>query len=98
LGWPSVAWGLQRISSHELAEWQAYAQVEPFGDERADLRAAIIACTIANAHRDPEQHPEPFTPADFMPHFGLSNQTEAEAGQSIEQQMALLNVFMQAYS
>jgi hypothetical protein len=60
---------LSRISSRELAEWQAFSLLEPFGERRADLRAAIIASTIANANRDKDKKPEPFTPHDFMPNY-----------------------------
>ncbi len=35
----------------ELSEWQAYSLIEPFGEARADLRSATIACVIANANR-----------------------------------------------
>jgi len=28
LHWPSVRWGLERISSRELAEWAAYFEVQ----------------------------------------------------------------------
>jgi len=39
------------MSSHEFAEWMAYARIEPFGEYRADLRAALITSTMANAWR-----------------------------------------------
>ena len=45
----------------------AYSQVEPFGEERADLRSAIIACIIANVNRGKDQRP--FEVSDFMPKF-----------------------------
>ena len=45
----------------------AYARLEPFGEDRADLRAGIIASTVANAHRDPKK--SPFKPQDFMPDY-----------------------------
>jgi hypothetical protein len=61
---------LHRISSRELAEWQAYFRLEPFGEERADLRAAIIAATVANTARDPKRRRRPFRPEEFMPRFG----------------------------
>jgi hypothetical protein len=50
-------------------EWIAYSRVEPFGEERADLRAGIIASVIANAHRD-RKRGKTFRPSDFMPKFG----------------------------
>lgn len=40
---------LQRTTSLELTEWRAYYTVEPFGPERDDIRAAIIAQTVYNA-------------------------------------------------
>lgn len=38
---------LQRISSKELTEWMAFYSIEPFGEVRADMRAALIAHTVA---------------------------------------------------
>ncbi len=57
---------LGRVSSRELSEWMAYAQIEPFGEKRADLRAGIVASTMANIHRGKRK---PFNPEDFMPEF-----------------------------
>jgi hypothetical protein len=48
-------------------EWREYDRLEPFGEERGDLRAGIIASTIANANRGKKT--KPFKPADFMPDF-----------------------------
>lgn len=62
-----------RMSSREFSEWQAYAQVEPIGALRADLRNAMLMTLIANIYRDPKKRPEPFTPAEFLPFY------EAEA-------------------
>lgn len=45
----------------------AYARLEPFGEERADLRAGIVAATIANVFRG-EGSPE-YKPHQFMPSF-----------------------------
>lgn len=69
---------LTRMSSRELSEWMAYATLEPFGEERADLRAGIIASTIANANRDPKHKPKPFAPSDFMPRFFDPPEAEPE--------------------
>lgn len=48
-----------------MADWLAYAEIEPFGDFRADVRAGIVASTIANVHRGKGQRA--FGAADFMP-------------------------------
>jgi len=61
---------LAQIPASELTEWQAYYNIEPFGEVRADSRAAIIASTVANTARDTKRKPKPFTPAEFMPKFG----------------------------
>jgi hypothetical protein len=55
------------MSWSELQLWAAYYQLEPWGEERGDLRAGIIASTIANVYRDASR--EPFSPLDFMPDF-----------------------------
>jgi hypothetical protein len=57
------------MSSTQFAEWAAYYQLEPWGPERGDLRAGIVASVIANTHRDAKRKIEPFTPQDFMPNF-----------------------------
>ena len=43
----------------------ALYRLEPWGEERADLRAGIVASTVANAMmRKPDR--TPFVPNDFM--------------------------------
>ncbi len=58
---------LARSSSRELTEWMAYFQLDPFGEERADLRAGIVASTVANSQRG--RKGVAFKPKDFMPKF-----------------------------
>ena len=47
----------------------AYYSLEPWGPERADLNAGIIASTIANVNRNPKKS-APLTAAQFMPKYG----------------------------
>lgn len=63
----SVAQAQREIDSAEFAEWVAFYQLEPFGEERADLRAGIISSAVANYSGKIN---EPTRPRDFMPHFG----------------------------
>jgi hypothetical protein len=63
---------LAELSAAQLAEWQAYYQLEPFGGQWQ--QTALLASLIANANRDPEQKPEPFTVEDFLP--GSAGQDE----------------------
>lgn len=81
----------RRMSSAEFSEWMAYAQIEPFGEERADLRMAILATIIANANRDPKLRPEPFEVSDFMPNFEKPEMMSKEdALMAIDAAMTLL--------
>ena len=41
---------LETMSARVLAEWQQYAALEPLDDRRGDLRAALVASTVANVH------------------------------------------------
>lgn len=51
----------------QFVGWMRYYAQEPFGEERADIRAAITDSVIANANRDSKKRPRPFSPQDFMP-------------------------------
>lgn len=59
---------LARVTSAELTEWLAFAEVEPFGEERADLRAGIVASTVAAGYVGKGKRAP--GPQDFMPKFG----------------------------
>ncbi len=76
------------MSSREFAEWMAFYQVEPWGEERADLRSGIVASTVANAHRDPKKRKRPFKPEDFIPKF--EPKFERKKGRKTPEQMLRL--------
>ena len=42
---------LRGMSIHEFRRWRAYYDIEPFGEERADFRAASIVATLLNIYR-----------------------------------------------
>ena len=52
----------------EFASWLAYYRLDPWGEDRGDLRAGIVASTIANVHAG--RRGKPFTARDFMPEYG----------------------------
>lgn len=66
---------LAEMSSAQFAEWMAYSALEPWGEERDDLRMAITASTIANGNRGKNQ--KPFKPQDFMPNFEPETEEQA---------------------
>ena len=71
----------------QFAEWMSYATLEPFGEERADLRMGIIASTIANANRGKNQ--KPYGPKDFMPSFEEETEEQASARLQAKAMVAL---------
>lgn len=70
----------ERITSRELAEWQAYAMLEPFGSPAHAFDAGVIAATVANVHRGKGR--DPFTPADFMPQITKAKSREQVAAET----------------
>lgn len=50
-----------------FVEWMDYYEVEPFGEERADLRCAIIAQVVASSI--PSKSRRRVKVQDFMPSF-----------------------------
>ena len=65
------------MTSLQFAEWMAYSRLEPWGEERDDLRMGIVASTIANVYR--KEGKKPFKPADFMPQFEPETEEDAQA-------------------
>ena len=78
---------LAEMTSNQLSEWMAYAQLEPWGEERADLRAGIIASTQANSMRGKKG--KPFKPQDFMPRYEPEDE-EATAAMMMAKMRAAL--------
>jgi len=64
------------MSSKELTEWIAFANLEPFGAEADYLGHAITASTVANVNRPKKK--KAYKPDDFMPKFGRKKQSVEE--------------------
>ena len=54
------------MTSLEFTEWMAFYEMQPFGDEVADLRHGTATALLANLNRDPASRPEPYAPKDFI--------------------------------
>lgn len=65
---------LRDVRPSELGLWAALWQIDPWGRERGDLQAGIIASIIAEANRDHKRRSEPFAPLDFMPFQRMSKE------------------------
>ena len=60
---------LRAVLSHtEFREWCLYYQIEPWGEDRADLRAGIVASTVANVYARWVGDETSYRPIDFMPY------------------------------
>ena len=68
----------------------AYYGLAPFGEERADLRAGIVASTVANANRDATRRAQAFEPSDFMPQFGRREEEDEGEGEDWQRMLAMV--------
>lgn len=55
------------MSYAEFVEWQAFAAHEPIGDDRADLRSALLLNLLANVHKGKNARKPKLT--DFITDF-----------------------------
>lgn len=67
----------RRITGIEFMEWMAYAEVEPFGDARADLHFSLLSYLVASIFGT-KKGIEPPQPADF--HLARLLELEQEPG------------------
>jgi hypothetical protein len=74
---------LRGMTTRQFQEWRAYADLEPFDEERADLRAAHIVQTLLNLHR--KKGAQPFQLKDCVLRF---SPVEASRPSSPEQARA----------
>jgi hypothetical protein len=77
---------LAELSGDELAEWQAYYALEPWGDEWK--RTALVAMLIAETHRNPDEREEPFELDEFMPRFESSEDERGDETEETEEEPA----------
>lgn len=82
------------MTHSEFVEWQFFAEKEPFGGRRGDVQAAMVATTVANAHRDAKKRKKPFGVAEFMPEYWAADgQSERESQVLMAKVMALNAAF-----
>jgi hypothetical protein len=83
---------LEEMSAEAWVLWQLYYDLDPWGEERADLRSGMIAAMIAETNRDKKKRRKPYTPKEFMPEFDRP----APQPQTPEEQAAILRMWVQA--
>ena len=77
-----------RCTFSEFHQWVAYYEIEPFGEERADLRNAILAATVARIGGNKNAEV-----SDFMPTF-----TKQRKKQTTQEQANLFAAFAKAHN
>lgn len=65
LGFPHPDYLLPLLTSRQYGDWQEFYNASPFGDRRADRRAAGVMAMVANRHRG--QKEKPYGIDQFMP-------------------------------
>lgn len=73
---------LRAMSARQFEEWAVFYAQDPWGEFRADLRAGIVASTLANIHRKPRA--PAFLPVDFMPYVERPPIAEADLERKID--------------
>jgi hypothetical protein len=58
---------LAEMTASDLAEWEAFAALEPWGAAVEDHRAGVIASTVANVAGKSLRKGQDRAPADFFP-------------------------------
>jgi hypothetical protein len=59
---------LAEVSLRELGLWAALWEIDPWGENRADLRTATVAYVIAETKRNRKSKSTAYRPVDFMPY------------------------------
>ncbi len=80
---------LERMDSRELSEWMAYYNLEPFGEERADIRQGITSCVMANSFSNKKHKID-----DFIPKF----RQQRKEPKDWETMKAMLQGFTELYN
>ena len=75
----------------------AYSELEPFDEERGDIRAAQVTTMLANVNRDSKKRREPYGIRDFVLRFGDTPKVVVEKNQTWEDQKRIGKMIFQMY-
>jgi hypothetical protein len=90
LGYANPEYMLSVIPYRIWRDWIDYYGIEPFGEERADMRAGIVAATIANCLARKKGKPA-FRPDQFMPKFEKPVKKEPKTADQLFEKVKALN-------
>lgn len=63
---------LRSMTLQQFREWQLFAEIEPFDEERDDLRFGSVVQMIAEVNRNPKRRARPFKLDEARLRFGDS--------------------------
>ena len=82
---------LNSMDAAEFQGWVAYSELDPWTEDRADLRAGIVAATVANANSTKGK----FRPRDFMVDYSKRHsEREPKTSEQIKHVAMLITVVM----
>lgn len=90
---------LEQMPSSLLSEWMAFHRICPFGEDRKDLRAGMVASRTINIHlakNSPRVTPKEFCLRDLMEE-ALEKETEEQQQVTWEKDKALCKAFAASF-
>lgn len=78
---------LRSMSAKQFREWQVYAQLEPFDNDREDELVGAVIQILANVNRSKERKYRPFTLDEATPSFGDRPSKAATKRQKTDEEM-----------
>jgi hypothetical protein len=85
------------MTAVQLREWMTFMDLEPFGEDREDLRFGTISQILKNVHRDTRRHPKPFELSDCVVPGG-DQFTQQQRPRQTWQEMKMIGLMLTAQS
>ena len=80
---------LRQMTARQFAEWIRFAEIDPIGEERADLRMGILASALNNRWRGKNEQPS--KPTDYMPYYREPEQSPDEIKRTLRSILGMSN-------
>jgi len=81
---------MERMTPLLFREWQAYAEIERFGEDREDARLAQLEATIWSLVRNTKDHPRPYKFEPYLNEFLIDMKERKRQRQTDDQKFDLL--------
>ncbi len=83
---------MDKLSSKQISEWQAYDRIDPIGTWRDDFRMAYLSMVATNLVKavHGKESDKIAVPLDFMPDWGKGEEEVKETGQTQEEMKQIM--------